>query len=93
MAELSKQAQRMAYDAGHALPTVQWPDDATPDQRRIGEHHSPFDPNGDDDQRAQHQHWLRGLRDAMSERMEDQQDGKTLLKRLDDSIDGGDHAG
>ena len=80
---MTKQAERMAYDAGRALTRVVWPDDATDDQKALGEHHCPF-AVGD----PQREPWLRGLRDSL--RAEDDQDRTVLLRRIDDTLDGGD---
>lgn len=79
---------RKAYDAGRALPRIAWDDllgdDATPDQKRLGEHHCPFS-EADGDQREQREAWLRGLRDALLDQG-DEKDRQALLRRLDANL-------
>lgn len=77
---MNRQAERMAYDAGRASVRIVWPDDATDRQRQLGEHHCPFE-EGD----PQREPWLRGLRDALTEQLDDK--GRaSLLKRLEDEV-------
>ncbi len=51
-----------AYNAGYALPLVQWPEDATDEQRTPGVHHCPFADNQPEEKVA----WLEGLRNALA---------------------------
>lgn len=84
---MSAKAQRMAYDAGRALPRVEWPDEIPVEQRQVGEHHCPF-AEGDPQREA----WLRGLRDSLSEQLDDKARAQ-LLKRIEDEVGAADHAG
>lgn len=77
---MTRLAERKAYDAGRALPRVAWPDDATDDQKRLGEHHCPF-AEGDPQRDA----WLRGLRDALLDQG-DKGEREKLLGRLEKAV-------
>ena len=77
-------ALEKAYKAGRALPSVQWPDDASDEQRTPGPHHCPFSPG--DPQREQ---WLQGLRDALTGPT---QDPATIIKQIDDELEVASHA-
>jgi len=79
---VNQKAERMAYDAGRASVRITWPDDdsVTDEQRRVGEHHCPF-ASGDPQREA----WLRGLRDGLTEGIDDTERDK-LLKRIDEEV-------
>lgn len=78
-----------AFKAGAALPSVQWPADATDDQRRVGEHHCPFSP-GDPQRTA----WLQGLADALGKQVVAGAEAPAvILQRINDGLEANDHAG
>jgi hypothetical protein len=81
----TKAAKEKAYKAGYALPTVQWPAEATDEQRTPGVHHCPFDAR-DPDQAEERAAWLEGLKDALSVPVKDP---ATILKEIDDELGGG----
>lgn len=80
MADLSKKDAEKAYKAGYALPSVQWPEGATDEQRTPGVHHCPFSEG--DPQRVE---WLKGLKDALGAPT---QDPASILKEIDDELKG-----
>lgn len=65
-----KTPEDMAYTAGYRLLSVQWPELADDDRRdpsvllTPGVHHNPFDGRRED-QRAEYEAWLRGLKDRL----------------------------
>lgn len=82
MAESSKKALAVAYDAGRALTRVQWAED-TPVDTSLGLHHNPFDR---DDQPEEWQAWAKGLRDALELREEEQKNNAKTLAEIEKEI-------
>lgn len=82
---MNKTEAEKAYKAGYALPSVQWPEDATDRQRTPGVHHCPFSEG--DPQRGE---WLKGLRDALEGPA---QDPATILREINDELKVASHAG
>lgn len=78
---MTTKAEKMAYDAGRRLPSFDFGEDATEEQRTLGEHHCPFE-RGDPQRDA----WLRGVRDGLG----DTKERASLAKRLDEEIGGSD---
>lgn len=68
--ESAKSPEEMAYKAGYALPSVNWPEDATDEQRQPGMHHCPFNPDLPE-QADEAQAWAKGLRDALGRPVKD----------------------
>jgi truncated hemoglobin YjbI len=82
---MDAKAKSKAYSAGRALPSVQWPEDATDEQRTPGVHHCPFavgDPQRDE--------WLRGLKDALGAPTKDP---AKIVKEINDELKVASHAG
>jgi hypothetical protein len=75
---------RLAYEAGRALPSVNWDTGqegsppVTDEHRRMGVHHCPFALDSDEGKA-----WCEGLRDAIGGNPTDR---ATLLKQLDDVL-------
>jgi len=63
----TKAAVAKARKAGYALPDIQWPEDATPEQLTPGIHHNPFS----DEQPEEKQAWLEGLKERLSKPTKD----------------------
>lgn len=74
-AELSK-----PFKAGYALPSVQWPEEATDEQRTPGMHHCPFAPGTEE-----RKEWAEGLKAALGEPTKDPAE---ILKEIDDELGG-----
>ena len=85
MAKPTKEALEKAYNAGHALPGVQWPDDAPDELRTPGPQHCPFSV-GD----PQRERWLEGLRDALGGPTKDP---AKIIKQIDDELEVASNAG
>lgn len=80
---MTKKEAQAAYDAGKHSLTIQWPPDATDEQRRPGMKHCPFSEG--DPQRVE---WAKGLEDALGG---DRFDPATILREIRDEIKGSDH--
>jgi hypothetical protein len=80
VAELTKQAEEKAYRAGASLLTVIWPED-TPADTSVGLHHCPFSEG--DPQRAA---WLRGLKDALKKREDEEKARRSTLAAIDKEL-------
>ena len=81
MADVSKEALGKAYKAGYALPGIEWPQDATDEQKTPGVHHCPFSP-GD----PQRDEWLKGLKDRLTGPKDDP---AAIVKQIDAELNGG----
>lgn len=83
---MSTKAQDKAYQAGRALISVQWPQD-TPVDTSPGLHHCPFDPELQADEWRS---WVKGLRDALQRRDEEERKRKSVLAEIEKAIGGKD---
>lgn len=80
----TKAAKEKAYKAGYALPSVQWPEDATAELVTPGVHHCPFDALNPD-QAEERAAWLAGLKARLELPT---RDPAAILEEINDELGG-----
>ena len=77
---VTKAEKDEAFRAGYALPSVQWPEDASDEQRTPGIHHCPFSNEFDPELRIA---WAEGLKAALGQPTKDPTE---IIAELDEAI-------